>query len=298
MLNLWNPGHVGLLLALPTAFLLGMTHGVTPDEHTWPITFSYSVGSYSSRGGRRAGFLFSAAFTLQRALASELAFLALSSFEFSTRWEYFVYLVVGGVMVASGLYILRRGKVLHLGHVHGPEEALREPRALPTYMPLVHGFIAGWGVGAFAIIVYTVLAPQMGSAWIGWVPGALFGLGTMVMQVLLGSIFGAWMARRRMSDDTKRFVAQKMSGRTLAGGGIAFLLVALAGIVWPTALSSWSIATPLHVHNLHNLGTGFVLAVPVLFGVAIWAFVSSTREAARRAADQEQDSGPARTGTD
>src|SRR3989442_7591937 len=24
---------------------LGMLHGVIPDEHTWPITFSYSVGS-------------------------------------------------------------------------------------------------------------------------------------------------------------------------------------------------------------------------------------------------------------
>ncbi|EQD60544.1 conserved hypothetical protein, membrane, partial [mine drainage metagenome] len=161
---------MSLLLALPTAFLLGMTHGITPDEHTWPITFSYSVGSYSSRGGRQAGFLFSAAFTLQRAIASELAFLALSAFQFSPRWEYIVYLVVGSVMVASGLYILRRGKVIHLGHVHGPvpeSEDSKSPRSLPPYMPLVHGFIAGWGVGAFALIVYTVLAPAMSSAWIG-----------------------------------------------------------------------------------------------------------------------------------
>lgn len=35
MLNLWDP-HAGLAVgaALATAFLLGMVHGITPDEHT------------------------------------------------------------------------------------------------------------------------------------------------------------------------------------------------------------------------------------------------------------------------
>jgi hypothetical protein len=284
MLNLWNPQHLSWLLALPTAFLLGMTHGITPDEHTWPITFSYSVGSYSSRGGRRAGFLFSAAFTLQRAIASELAFFALTAFQFATRWQFIVYLVVGAVMAASGVYILQTGRVVHLGHVHGASEAVPAspgPRPMPTYMPLVHGFIAGWGVGAFAVIIYTVLAPAMPNAWVGWVPGALFGLGTMVMQVLLGSAFGAWMERRRLTAEDKQFVARKMSGRTLSGGGLAFMLTAVVGLLWPDWLNRLTLVTPIHVHNLHTLGVGFILAVPVLFGVAAWAFVQSTREVTR-----------------
>jgi hypothetical protein len=37
-----------------------------------PITFSYAVGGYSSRAGMRNALIFSLAFTLQRALASEL----------------------------------------------------------------------------------------------------------------------------------------------------------------------------------------------------------------------------------
>jgi ABC-type nickel/cobalt efflux system permease component RcnA len=59
-LDLWNP-HVGLALwaVLVTAFLLGMVHGITPDEHTWPITFSYAVGGYSSRAGMRNALIFS-----------------------------------------------------------------------------------------------------------------------------------------------------------------------------------------------------------------------------------------------
>ncbi|HVB64913.1 MAG TPA: DUF2946 family protein, partial [Nitrolancea sp.] len=47
-INLWNPTHISLGIDLLTALLLGMLHGVTPDEHTWPITFSYAVGSYST----------------------------------------------------------------------------------------------------------------------------------------------------------------------------------------------------------------------------------------------------------
>lgn len=286
-LNLWNPTHLSLALIIPTAVLLGMLHGVTPDEHTWPITFSYSVGSYSSKGGRRAGFLFSAAFTLQRAIASELAFLALSQFELATRWGFEVYIVVGAVMLGSGLYVLRHGQALRLELPKGPRgqrvpraQTLADtPRPLPTYMPLVHGFIAGWGVGAFAIIIYTVLAPAMPSAWLGWLPGALFGLGTMVMQVILGSIFGAWMARRRLSDTARVYVARKMSGRTLAGAGIAFVVVGFIGVVIPNVLARVAIVTPIHIHNLHNLGAGFFLAVIALFGVAIWAFLKSTREA-------------------
>jgi MFS family permease len=281
MLNLWSPGHLSLLLVFPTALLLGMVHGVTPDEHTWPITFSYSVGSYSSRGGRRVGFLFSAAFTLQRAIASELAFLALSSFEFATRWQYEVYAVVGLVMALSGLYVLHRGHPLHwsAGRARAQEA---NPRSAPPYMPLVHGFIAGWGVGAFAVIIYTVLAPTMPNAWLGWVPGALFGIGTMIMQIILGSVFGAWMARRHLSPEAREYVARAMSGKTLTGGGLAFIAVAAIGIALPQWVGRLAVVTPIHVHNLHNLGAGFFLAVPALFLVAAWAFVSSRREAARR----------------
>ena len=53
-IDLWNPTHVSFVIDLATSFLLGIVHGVTPDEHTWPITFSYAVGGYSTRRGGRA----------------------------------------------------------------------------------------------------------------------------------------------------------------------------------------------------------------------------------------------------
>lgn len=293
-LNLFDPGHVAAAVALPTAFLMGMVHGVTPDEHTWPITFSYSVGSYSSRGGLRAGVRFSAAFTLQRAIGAEIAYFALSALGSGLRWDFAVYLVVGLVMALSGLAILGRGpspRRRSPGRRWRPGQGQpgeREPdggravvrRDPHPLMPVLHGFIAGWGVGAFAAIVYTVLVPTMPSAWLGWLPGALFGLGTMATQALVGTLFGAWMARRRLPESIRQLVARTVSGRTLAGGGLAFLAAGLVGVAWPHAFDGLSIGTGIRVHNLDRLDLGFFLAVPVVFAIAAQALWSSTRQAA------------------
>ena len=286
VINLFNPSRGSISLALVTAVLLGMVHGVTPDEHTWPITFSYSVGSYSSKGGRRVGFLFSLAFTFQRALVSELAYFALTSFDNALRWNFEIYVVVGLVMALSGLHVLRRGHPLHLtfrdikaelsGKHDHPEPVV--PKDLPWYMPLMHGFIAGWGVGAFAVIIYTVLAPEMPNGYVGWLPGALFGIGTMIMQIVLGSFFGAWMQRRQLGTQAKAYLARMMSARTLVGAGVGFLVVGVFGIAFPQVLSSLQVVTPIHIHNLHNIGVGFFLAVLLLFGVALWSFRKTIHE--------------------
>ncbi|MGC8513873.1 MAG: hypothetical protein ACP5P1_12695 [Acidimicrobiales bacterium] len=325
-LNLWDP-HIGLALwaVLATSFVLGMIHGVTPDEHTWPITFSYAVGGYSSRAGMRNALVFSLAFTFQRALASELAFLALGNFlTLGSRGDYIVYVVVGFAMFWAARYI-HGGKLpwhfdLHLhegkprvksgggtaiadaghdhehthvhAHVHGGvalnpaaphwtadscpechEPNLVDPRA---WMPALHGFIAGWGFGAFALIVYTVLAPSMPSAWWGWVPGALFGLGTTAVQVMVGGLVG-WIVRRKgASPQVSRRLGLVVAGRTLAAGGVAFVLGGLFGIAFPN-LASFSVSTGVHVHNLAHLGLPLVLVVVSVAGVGVGSLVSEIR---------------------
>ncbi|HVA36544.1 MAG TPA: hypothetical protein VNJ51_02905 [Candidatus Dormibacteraeota bacterium] len=285
MIDLWNPQAQtleGAGAVLLTATILGMVHGVTPDEHTWPITFSYAVGSYSTKGGMRAGLLFSLAFTVQRAIASELAYFALARILEQERWEYFIYTVVGLVMAASGFYVLSRGSIPHLFHVHPiGADAARPPEseAMPRlwgYMPLVHGFIAGWGTGAFALIVYATLAPAMHSPWLAFLPGLFFGLGTMVMQVLLGGALGAWMARRRLPESAMKRLAQIVSGQTLAYGGIAFAVAGAVGLFDP-ALFAWSFDTGIRVHNLAHLGVGFLLVVVVVFVIAGHAFYRGLR---------------------
>jgi hypothetical protein len=280
MIDLWSPPS-GLAPAaiLLTAVLLGIVHGITPDEHTWPITFSYSIGSYSAEGGLKAGLNFSLAFTLQRALASQLAALSLIGFLRDPSFNAYVYLIVGSVMALSGFWMWRGRAVLHLFHQH-PLSG-EQPRAPSATMPWLHGFVAGWGVGAFALITYSVLAPAMPSVWLGWAPGACFGLGTTLVQAIFGGLFGRWMSKRRLSERARSYVARAVASRVLRWGGSAFVAAGLVGVADPAAMR-WGLPTGIRVHNLHSLGIGFLLAVIVLFTSAAYAFTLSLREARAR----------------
>jgi hypothetical protein len=281
VINLWDPaGAFTIGGAIVLAFLLGMVHGITPDEHTWPITFSYAIGSYSTRRGIVAGLTFSLAFTLQRAIASELANLALAKVLVDTPWlDYAVYVVVGLAMALAARYLFR-GKHWHLlAPAHHIDGELPELTMKP-WMPAVHGFIAGWGVGAFALILYTVLSPAM-PTWLGWVPGAAFGIGTTVVQALAGGLFGAIARHLSLSEAQIRSVALVTAGRTLLWGGAVFVVAGLLGLAFPSALS-FHLTTPLHVHNLHNLGIAQVLVIFTVVIMGMGTLVVETRHQALR----------------
>src|SRR5436305_5574519 len=230
--NLWDPTHVSFTVDLLTAFLLGIVHGVTPDEHTWPITFSYAVGGYSTRRGLRAGLLFSLAFAIQAGLASELAHFGMTQWFASETFDNAVYLAVGIVMAAAGLFAMGRGVLPHL-HLPGlprPQTQTVQPRELKWWMPAVHGFIAGWGTDAFSAIIYTTLAPAMPSAATGWMPGFVFGCGTLCVQAAAGAAFGAWAVRRGLPQEAIRNIALTTAARTLTWGGVGFVLFGLFGM--------------------------------------------------------------------
>lgn len=293
VINLWNPQNVNLISALIIAYLLGIVHGATPDEHTWPITFSYSVGTFSAKGGMRTGLTFSLGFTLQRAILSELAYLALASLFTTTTAFGVTYIVVGLAMTLAGIYVVKVGKYFHWHFLEGflaekagihkrtstekehvgdkspylDEETLKP---VPTNIAFIHGVIAGFGFGAFALIVYFVLAPTMPSAYFGWVPGFLFGLGTMTMQIIFGAIFGSWLRSvKRLTDKGIAFVGKYITRTVLTYGGLVFIIAGTAILVWPQLLN-FGITTPIHVHNLHNLGIGFFL---VVITVAVLGYV-------------------------
>ncbi len=229
------------ITALIYSFFFGLLHGIIPDEHTWPITFSYAIGGASGREGMRAGLYFSSAFTVQRMIISELAYLALAPFLLSPTINGIVYIAVGIAMSVAGSIVLRRNHYLHLhllghhhentGHVETTPRVLtrqcaKPPRTIttpPVHWTIIHGFIAGFGFGGFSIFVNTVAAPAMGSPLLGFLPGLFFGLGTMIMLVIVGGLFGASLrwTHALTEDEVKRIGAQT-GGRTLFFGGLLF----------------------------------------------------------------------------
>jgi len=277
--------QASVLMTLVLAYLLGIVHGITPDEHTWPITFSYSIGSYSAKKGFLIGLAFSLAFSVQRALASELAYFSLISFMSKPYIDYIVYVIVGSAMVFGGLYIFRFNNVFHIhfGKIDKThhQEALSgkyidEKHKKTTYkMAIVHGFIAGWGFGAFALILYTVLAPSMPNAYVAWLPGFVFGLGTTTVQILAGTFFGVMGKRLSLPENVSQHIAKLTAARTLVFGGVMFALSGILGLSDPKLLS-FNIVTPIKVHNLHNLNIGFFLVIAVVVGIGLSTFLIET----------------------
>ena len=314
-INLFNPANVTFAEALLLAFLLGIVHGITPDEHTWPITFSYAVGSYSTKKGMKAGFFFSSGFTLQRAIISELAYFAMIAI-FTTSVAFgLTYVAVGVAMAVAGIYIAKSGRYMHwhwmeerLGQLFGVHkkhskqqelefehklnpiastDATPKLREVPLKLAFVHGLIAGFGFGAFALILYTVVVSAMPSPWLGWVPGFLFGIGTMVMQIIFGALFGTWLAKnKKLSNDGIAFVAKYISKNVLYYGGIAFVVGGILILLFPQ-LMGVAIQTSIKVHNLHNLGIGFFLVIIVVGVIGIASYWRGMRLAVKMYANRE-----------
>ncbi|MCL4392830.1 hypothetical protein M1145_01665 [Patescibacteria group bacterium] len=271
---------MSIILLLLYSLFLGIVHGITPDEHTWPITFSYAIGTFSVKKGFFVGFLFSLAFAIQRAIASELVYLAIFSFNLFSIFNYELYIIIGIVMFFAGAYVLKLNRIFHIEflpsswigkkHHHDIEKEDDEVTPIKPYMALVHGFIAGWGFGAFALILYTVIVPKMPNVYIAFLPGLLFGIGTMLVQVLFGGLFGKWIRKVNIPESEGIKLASRTAGMSLIGGGGVFILGGLFGILFPK-IASLYITSPINVHNLHHLGLPFVM---VMVAVVVIGFGS------------------------
>ncbi len=234
------------------SFYFGLLHGLLPDEHTWPITLSYALGSASGKQGMKAGLYFSAAFTTQRAILAEVSYLALAPFLLSPGVNGIVYIVVGAVMALAGAIVLEGKRYPHvhlLGHRRGDRhpagasapvpigsDVPAGPQGPPVHWNLIHGFVAGFGIGGFALFVNTVAAPAMGSPWLAFLPGLAFGLGTTLMLVLIGGFFGQslhWF--RSLTPEQIKSVGAAVGARTLLFGGLLFGALGVATILGLTA---------------------------------------------------------------
>jgi hypothetical protein len=270
------PPGLTVPVVLGVAVLLGVLHGITPDEHTWPITFSYAIGSYSTRGGMKSGFVFSGGFTIQRAILAFLGFEGLAAIYESYHLEGYVYAIVGAGMFLAGRYMLK-GRDMHIpidrllgGKSHHDPRAERTPMrevedVRPVSMKLAagHGFIAGWGIGAYASIIMFVLAPQMPNAAYAALVGAAFGLGTMAMQVILGVIFANIMRLKKLTIDQMKYVGRSAAARTLYLGGLVFASVGAAVVALPW-LASAGLSTGSAIPNISVIGVSTVLVLSTL----------------------------------
>jgi hypothetical protein len=286
------PAGLTLYEIIAISFILGLLHGATPDEHTWPITFSYSIGSYSSKKGMLSGLFFSAGFTIQRAFLTTLGYLGLATFYAEYNLEGPVYILVGIVMAIAGSYVLR-GRYIHIpfdmllkGKEHHTPSAERiQPHEVTMHnislkMATLHGLIAGFGFGAYATILTFVLSPQVPSIIYSPLPGLFFGIGTMVMQMLFGAVFAALVTARKLSRDDICFLGKFTAGRTLYYGGLLFFLIGTALSFIPS-LGELGVSTGINIPNLDTVGLGTFLVLATVGIIGIGSIISGLRTVRR-----------------
>ncbi len=288
------PNGLSVSMILLLAIILGTMHGATPDEHTWPITFSYSVGSYSTRGGMKAGFIFSSGFTIQRGILTALGFLGLATIYKRYNLDGWVYLLVGFVMFIVAFYLVK-GTDLHLpldklfgGRVHHTTKAERLPmqevenqlKPVPAKMALVHGFVAGWGFGAYSTIITFILAPQMPNIYLAALVGIFFGLGTMIMQIVTGALFANIMRVKKLTIDQIKYIGTSTAIRTLYLGGLAFAILGIGIVAFPF-LDNLAIGTGNPIPNLNSIGIATVLVLLVVGLIGFGSMIKGYREIMR-----------------
>jgi len=258
---------------------LGMLHGVIPDEHTWPITFSYSVGSATGRGGMLSGMFFASAFTLQRAIMAQLVYFALASYlAFDEGLNALVYVAVGIAMSLAG-YLILSGKLpswhplarFLRTHARTHYDEKGASRRVPTHWCVIHGFIAGFGVdtGLFTTFIYLVAVPAMPAAYLGFAPGAAFGFGTLIVLLAIGSVFGGVLQiAKRWGPERVQLFGTRAGARSLFYGGIIFVI---AGLLFRTGIQS---TIPLDFGNLIVLAFMIGVIVPIM--IITWREVKAS----------------------
>lgn len=275
-------------MALGYSFLLGLLHGVLPDEHTWPITFSYAIGGASGKAGLRAGFFFSLAFTVQRAILSELSYLALARVLLMPELKGYVYVAVGIAMAAAGAILLLRSSRRYPHLLHAADQEIHEreeeaaPEAVPVRWTLIHGFLAGFGFEGLFATVIAVGAPSMPSAWLGFAPGLMFGLGTMIVLVILGALFGTVLRlSRSLTQQQIARIGLATGSRTLLYGGLLF--VAFGGVL-------------VLGFGRYLVNEDLLIIAAFTLGVALPAFIFSWREVMASRGKSPRHSEPCRDG--
>ncbi len=201
---------------------------------------------------------------------AQLVYFAVGSWlEFDSRLNGPVYVAVGAAMGVAGYLILYD----RLPHWHplmwiSNKDRLKHAnektasKRVPIHWCIIHGFIAGFGVdtGLFTTFVYLVAVPSMPSYLLGFAPGAAFGLGTLLVLLVIGTVFGGVLQiANRWGTERVQLFGSRVGARSLLFGGLIFIA---AGLLYVVGLSS---ALPVDFGNFVVVIFMVVVIVPVMY---------------------------------
>jgi len=123
-----------------------------------------------------------------------------------------------------------------------------------------------WVWVALAASLPVSARPAMPTPWLGFMPGLVFGLGTMLVLAVIGVLFGSFLRwARTLTEQQITRIGTETGARTLFYGGLLFIIFGGAIILGSTKL--------LPVDEDHFLIIFFMV------GIAAPAFIYSYRRA-------------------
>ena len=201
---------------LISLFILGIVHGITPGEHTWPVISSYVI---SQRQVRKA-VLFTFVFSLFEMLpwiiiSSVCAFVG--AVVYKETYEFYVHIGLGIIMLGIGIYMTFRQDALHI-HIKGEREK-RIIKILPLY-----GLIVGFCPCLPVLSLYT-FAAETHNIIQGVILALSFSLGTMISLLIIALILGKLVevAELRWKERVAKICA-RVSGMILVIFGIVLIV--------------------------------------------------------------------------
>lgn len=152
--------------------LIGMIHGLKPDEHTWPITISYGLMQRKLKGALLSTAVFAGALTVVWTALSALTGDVFSFFT-SNNLDTYVDIIVGVTMISVALALL----------IHRKED--KKEKTADYKVIWVHGLAAAFGGDFIVVLILTVATVTFLPSMFSFLVGLLFGLGSWIAQSLV-----------------------------------------------------------------------------------------------------------------
>lgn len=193
--------------------LIGIVHGLKPDEHTWPITISYGLMQRKLKGAIISTSVFAGALTLVWTALSALTG-DVFSFFISNNLDTYVDIVIGITMISVALALL----------IHKEKEG-REKTA--DYKIIwIHGLAAAFGGDFIVVLILTIATVTFLPSMFSFLVGLLFGLGSWFAQGIVVAL--AYKGALKIVNDTTIMIR---AGRlSLFFLGIFMLMLGLISI--------------------------------------------------------------------
>ncbi|WP_369689108.1 hypothetical protein [Vulcanisaeta thermophila] len=158
---------------LLAVFVIGIVHGLKPDEHTWPVTVSYGLMQRSVRGVVAVVSVFAGALTLVWSALSAFVGWVMGFIDVSILDPY-VDLIVGVTMIGVAAY-------LFFGHNHGHGGV----KTADYKLVWIHGLAAAFGGDFFVVLILSTVLAQVIHSWQLFLVGFMFGFGSWLAQLVV-----------------------------------------------------------------------------------------------------------------